>query len=289
MAAKIINWGVDYIRLTSRLPHDHNSFEQEFQRVLKQDRALGYKSRSGGAFGFWGTSTRHGMLAVKDDWRMLQVSGRLAKGMEDIAKVTQNCTRIDVQVTFRVEEGQVAQSIRDFYDAACDAPHTEGRGRKVKLIEENRKAQTVYVGSRASDYYLRIYDKFSESGDENYKNCVRVELEIKGKTSKGMWRKLAEEFAGEGYLLAVLYAYCLRIGIVLPPAPGGSTHEIYKPVPKKCVEATLAWMQRSVKPSVARVVNEYGWLLPLRILLEDVLTENELLTVEKSCAMIWGS
>lgn len=287
--AKLINWGVDYLRVTSRDKKDHVAFEQEFQRVLKKDRVLGYKSRSGGAFGFWGTSSRHGMLAIKEDWHLLQVSGRMAKGMEGICKVTQNCTRIDVQVTFQVGEENVATVIRYMYESACDAPHGEGHPHKVKLIEENRKAQTVYIGSRSSDNYMRIYDKYQESGEEAYKGCVRVELEIKGKTSKGVWKKMSEEGAGEGYLTKILYAYARKVGIEMPEDVGGSSVEVYKPTMMRNIEKTLAWIQKSVAPSISRLVSEYGWLLPVRILLEDVLTEDELLTVCESCAIVWGS
>lgn len=288
-AAKAINWGVDYLRVTSQNEHDKAILEQEFQRVLRKDKALGYESHSGGAFGFWGTATRHGMLAHKEDWSMLQVSGRLAKGMEEIARGTQNCTRIDVQVTVDVGVEEVANFIRQQYENACDAPNVEGRPRKVKMIEENRKAQTVYIGSRASDYFMRIYDKFAESGDENYKGCVRIELEIKGKTSKGMWRRMATERLGEGYLIETLCKFAERVGVEIPDRPGGASVEVYKPILTKSIDHTMAWLQRSVKPSVARCVAEFGWLIPLRILLEDVITEAEFLSVSQNLALVWGT
>lgn len=289
LGAKQINWGVDYLRVTSRFPHDHVTFEQEFQRVLKKDQALGYKPHAGGAFGFWGTATRHALLARKEDWHMLQVTGRAAKGLEQVAKVTQNCTRIDVQVTFRVAEGKVAETIMSMYKEAMAQPYGEGRRPSHKLVLEEWDAQTAYIGKRSSDYFIRIYDKFAESGDENYRDCVRVEIEIKGKTSKGLWKHMASEGCGEGYLIQVLYDQMNRHGITMPDAPGGTTLEVYKPTQARLIDNTVAWLTRAVAPAMQRVVTEFGWLLPIRLLFDDILKEEEMASLCQNLAVLWGS
>lgn len=63
----------------------------------------------------------------------------------------------------------------------------KGKGRTPKFITVlgDKGAWTVYVGSRQSEKYLRIYDKAKEQGDYE-SDRVRIELECKGDIAKAV-------------------------------------------------------------------------------------------------------
>jgi phage replication initiation protein len=82
------------------------------------------------------------------------------------------CTRIDVAI----DAVDSNLSIRKLYDLS-QASYKLPFGRKATLMQSG-KGVTLYVGSRTSELFLRVYDKGAEQGtDDNWK---RVELEMKG-------------------------------------------------------------------------------------------------------------
>lgn len=58
-----------------------------------------------------------------------------------------------------------------------------GSTRNVSRIENNMGGQTIYVGSRTSEKFIRIYDKAAETGDFT-KQWWRFELETKGEFAR---------------------------------------------------------------------------------------------------------
>lgn len=270
--AKLVDAGIDYIRVTCNDELNGVRLRDHFWDTAEQDAQLGYEVQNGGAFGFVGKKSRHALWGVKKDWSMLQVSGRFAQRALAYAHEGTQCTRLDLQVTYQVEEGKVEETIRSLYNVACDHKGEEGMPVKVKMIEERHKAQTVYIGSRASDYFVRIYDKFEESGKEEYRNCVRVELEIKGRASKAIWQRMCTSEDGVGHLLNHLKKIVSKRGIVLPEHFKGKIPQmVFKREPMK-EENQLAWLKRQISPTVTKLSALRGWIQPFSMLFDGALT-----------------
>jgi DNA relaxase NicK len=260
-----------------------------YRAVRKRDLALGYKEQTGGAFGFLGKKCRHSMYGDKGDWGMVQASGYEAKHSLRLAGDGTQATRIDLQVTYWVGEENVERCIRAAYDSACDTQNASHRPSRVNLIESRHKAQTVYVGSRASDVFLRIYDKFEESKKSEYLGCVRFELELKGRMSKALWKKL---IAGETNLRGMLemtVAMLLSKGVSVPSNDIEEMDVLHLKAEPTGVENQLAWLQNQVAPTVKRLVAEYGWITPFRVLFEEALTSLRTRRIMKSLGIVWGS
>ena len=86
------------------------------------------------------------------------------------------CTRLDVQVTIDEPEEHDAERLY------------KKLHRKAKSIIISPGACTVYVGSRRSDLFTRIYEK-----PVNGKRYLRCEFELKGKYSKAAWLSYQEK------------------------------------------------------------------------------------------------
>jgi replication initiation factor len=83
------------------------------------------------------------------------------------------CKRIDLALD--AHDGAIDI---DEYFKLVDEGSASTRAKSWNIIKSQNGGRTLYIGSRASEVMLRIYDKAAEQG-ETY-NWKRIELEIKG-------------------------------------------------------------------------------------------------------------
>jgi hypothetical protein len=262
---------------------------REFERNVADCLKRGYKVIPAGSHGFYGKRAEHALLAQKDERAMLVLSSDAAKYSDRLAREGDNCTRLDVQITVRIGEENVARFLSR-QESRCSR-HRTLRG-KVPVVDGKRrncKTYQVTVGSRTSDVFVRLYDKFLESGEERYRGCVRMEIEYKGKRSQALWACLARFEVGGMSLLQLLLQDLSERGvdtsmvdlerqdIVLPKA---------KPI-KETV--TWGWWASQVAPSVARSVAERGWYTAFSILFGKALTEFDKTSIMNSLSVAWGN
>jgi DNA relaxase NicK len=269
MIAKLVDAGIDYIRVTSQNTRQQGKMLDYYRRILDEDKALGYKETFGGAFGFVGTKTRHALYGKKGDWAMCQVSGSRAKNSLDMCRAGTQCTRIDIQCTYLIEDGTVGQVLRNAYEDACAHVRPKSRPVAVKLIEERHQAQTLYVGKRASDVFIRCYDKYEESGKEEFKNCVRFEVELKGRAAKAIWIEMQNKGTFVAFLLHNLYELLKERGIVLKEDDFDQYPTMQFKKEKTSDESKMAWLHRAVAPTVKHLAAAWGFYAPFHELFDD--------------------
>lgn len=97
--------------------------------------------------------------------------------------------------------------------AAFRSRHFRSRAQDYGIIQSHSRGRdgwTLYLGSRSSDRYLRIYNKAAEQGYTG--QWVRVELELKGDAAQACaahW--VCAEFENPGRLLRTLLADMLTV------------------------------------------------------------------------------
>lgn len=116
-----------------------------------------------------------------------------------------NPTRIDVQLTCEPETEAKAKLWKQFFEDQYGHEQTKGaRARKVTLVTDNNRAHTLYVGSRASDRFIRTYQKtVSERGSKDKRSLVRLEIELKGRRATACHRQ-AQHSGLDQAMIAVL-------------------------------------------------------------------------------------
>ncbi len=89
-------------------------------------------------------------------------------------------SRLDVcaDVSFARDTPGLAGSMALAAAAARESGALQAKTR-IALIDGFGSGDTFYLGSRKSGLFLRVYDKYRESGDEAYKWVWRFELEVK--------------------------------------------------------------------------------------------------------------
>jgi hypothetical protein len=154
-----------------------------------------------------------------------------------------NITRIDIAIDWpdimplsllkeHLDEGKAVTKARDW-----------------NLIV-GRTGRTLYVGSRTSEKFLRIYDKAAESGSDGL--WYRIELECKGDYARGV--ALHIDGAGYDYFGDIIRGFCdwpesifWRDATTSPTLLEG----IAKPEKRR---DTFSWLMKSVVPSVAKLL-----------------------------------
>lgn len=97
-------------------------------------------------------------------------------------------SRIDLAIDVK---GRVAHPL-DVFDA-WNTGNIKTHAKSCKAIDARKqrgetKGETVYIGSRTSDTFLRIYDKGAEQNSDEL--WTRIELELKGQQAKQAQKKM---------------------------------------------------------------------------------------------------
>lgn len=184
---------IDWLTLTS--------YERDFGKAVKsfvdekveivtrqQSRMLGYAgTRAVSADGsiFLGQN-------ISGHW-MLTVSGQLADIIfrhHCLLYMQVRCTRMDVQVTIPEPIGWKQKSFAD------SVAESERFGAYSHIASES--GETVYLGSRKSDAFVRVYEKEAEG---EVKKWLRYEVEYKADRSNGLYKRLRDGASIGGFLV----------------------------------------------------------------------------------------
>lgn len=263
--------------------------QRYFLRIARQDRQDGYETVKGGLYGFVGKKTRHALLGDKEDRSLLQVSGASAQNALVLCRNGDNCTRLDVQITLRVGQENVNWFLAQQERRLLAHPARHGKRPDVDARHKNGKVETVYSGSRKSDVFVRLYDKFAESRKEEHRGCVRFEVVFKGDASKALWAHLAEGDDGIMYLLRLLLHVLEQRGVDTS-AIELQRQDIAIPRRQNTKEnVTLGWWASQVAPSVARISAERGWQWCFHVLFGKACTEWDRTAIMNSFSIAWGN
>ncbi len=163
---------LDYLRLASYTFFYSSviaKFMNEWPGKMKPGRWLQYKG--------WKTESLFVGVADQEAKRHLVIScsGAASNDLADFVKDWKGmyCTRIDVQRTIEKPKHSSLRRIRK-------ATQTENT-----TLVQSKDNDTLYVGSRTSDCYTRLYEK---PLDETY---LRLEFELKGKRARSAWLAMA--------------------------------------------------------------------------------------------------
>lgn len=125
------------------------------------------------------------------------------------------------------------------------------RAQKVNMVI-GTEGNTVYVGSRTSERFLRVYDKAAQMGIEG--NWTRIEMECKGARAKWVASYLMSEgFHGIGALIAD-YVDCPGVDWYTNALHRAEV-DIGAPQAKKVTD-TRAWLMGTVAKTLAKETRE---------------------------------
>jgi DNA relaxase NicK len=249
-ATKQTYTGVDYIRITSL---DHKPVAAWEALVLPEylrEEQAGRKPHWRWMLGYYGRVGEHCFVGKNDSGSMIQLSGALAwSRWYDAGNHSERCTRIDLQVTWPLD-GEPGEYIREQYQVGQLHQPINGRPPSLQLIDTPQGAKMLTVGSRQSEVYGRMYDKYKESKMPEYKSCVRWEIEVKGRQALDLNAYMRDNKYEPGVTRAIVKQFWQYRGMT----PFWDTFEALEMEPpmkrSRTDETKLAWLQAQVAPTI---------------------------------------
>jgi len=194
------------------------------------------------------------------DGFIVKVSGELAQHYwADGMPIGHNVSRLDVAVDVwwgEAPDAVIASHNVETLDARMLA---KSRPWKVACVNGYGDGDTLYIGSRKSVEFIRIYNKEKESNDEPaYRGCTRYEVEYHDESARAIVFRSGARRGSSAWLLGEVSGILHRRGVgaltsLLASEPI-STPTRRAPTPD---EGKLNWLRTQVQPTVKSLLTRH--------------------------------
>lgn len=248
---------IDWFTFTTNDNKQSEHMFNVYRRHIEHDGPMGYPviHKPWVGLGFVGEGSPHLKWGYnsKTGYTIMIGSGDVAhKYWFDALPAAKKVTRFDLCVTtlLKTPIRQLAQKHYDKIDF--------GGQRKFSHIRNSQGGETLYIGSRQSQNFGRLYDKGVESGIAEPGLCWRYEVELKSPKSteaaKTMWEIINNSESAHSAIQGFVWAWFDQRGIPpIFPAEGGKSFRVQTETIISSPEKTLRWLRSQVQPSVKRL------------------------------------
>lgn len=252
--------GVDYARLTHTGP-ERAAWAYEVYRQVVQE--LGWFYTGEAPLAAWGLQGYKGEISgkaasgLREDGAILQVTSHWADTDDLLGLPFTGVPRLDIQVT-TWGQAQPARIPRIVADTSFEASkRVANRPWEVACYDKYGKGDTAYLGSRQSEWFVRVYDKAQESGEEVYEGAIRYEVQITGATARREWAAMQREGKSPARLASLVQGYLGARGVSLPDGVSleSSPRQLVRKEPST-TEQSLRWLGEQVAPTIARLLRK---------------------------------
>jgi len=253
---QVVEVGVDWLTVTSKgLVGIQllNDVAQEAVRASVGENKIEYQEfRAHGYLG-WRTTTVN--FGTRPDGAVCQFKGPIADTFfDELALEVYNVTRIDLQMTVYMSPYNPDYAHMQYLRVKATTPE-EGQ-RKYTYMVDLKGSDTLNVGSRQSEQYGRIYDKYGQSKRQwEYKNCYRFEVELKGDRAKQYAKALHKLENRNEVIRDFVLAWFSERNVLVPElTPGNLSSIMAFSRDKSTVEKKLNWLRAQVAPTVQQLL-----------------------------------
>jgi hypothetical protein len=210
----------DWLTLTSPKDDLGAPFNWWGRALVSGEESRGNKRITWGMHGYTGAHAGRVSWGTRSGGAIICLSGDAAREHLDTGLgLCTNVSRLDIAATVRLSPADSNLEVAHYLQFA-DWHRKVASQMKGSLVQSVQGGQTCYVGSRASELFLRIYDKEQESRDprtkapeERYIGTHRYELEIKGDRALPMAQMVQQSPDAPGLIRATLASHLTRHGV----------------------------------------------------------------------------
>jgi hypothetical protein len=268
-----VDGSIDWLTCTTKSEGARRALFSEAQCILEQAKDLGEPPKAWHFKGYQGLSVfgfRWGTRADSDIAMLSAFDARMH--WYTFASLAENVSRLDLAVTCELQYPfpNVAGVCYDWIMENLENP--ELRKRIYSLVRDTNGGQTLYVGSRASDQFGRLYDKARETqSDELNDKLWRYEVEFKGDRAKAVNARLLDRATIPETVRVGVAEMCLPacptpeiIGTVYLWFDSRHVHPLFYRTSRRVAteiearvtsdELSLLWLAHFVRPTVGRLM-----------------------------------
>lgn len=260
---KLASASIDWLTCTIGEPH-HPADWMKRQAAIHQVATThhqGIEPKPWAWYGYYGYSLPGLKHGTRRDGSIVVASGPEANAIAWLLPVdSMRCSRIDLALTFWLDKDMPHLAKKYALEAhQSRAQAKSGANRRITLYDGFGAGDSLYIGSRSSDQMGRFYDKARESGQSEYKNAWRAEVEFKDERATKVWRSLARLSERERSITTTVANWWRDRGVHLPgPLPAGVQADSRLPTATRDDERQIAWLRDQVQPTVKRLVARVG-------------------------------
>jgi len=196
----------------------------------------------------------------RPDGFIVKVSGELAQHYwADGMPIGHNVSRLDVAVDVwwgEAPDAVIASHNVETLDARILA---KSRPWRVACVNGFGDGDTLYIGSRKSVEFIRIYNKEKESNDEPaYRGCTRYEVEYHDESARAIVLRSGARRGGGAWLLGEVSSLLHRRGVGVLASLLAS-EPISTPTRRAITpdEGKLNWLRTQVQPTVKSLLTRH--------------------------------
>jgi len=250
----IIESQLDWLTCSNKGNDDAPLFRAMGSKLCEWERDIGGLASPFRLHNYRGFRVGRAAFGTHGESSIIALSGDLAdRAFTSLLPLSTNVSRIDTAVTARVEPFDRDIGLEAFHAAEgiwLDDP----RGPKPAGFLNPDAFTSFYLGGRASETYLRLYDKYGESKDDHYRACWRWEVESKGSVAVSLAVACARSSDRATFCQSyVHHSYSARGAE--PPWHSDSEHVLIRGFRRRAdTDRKLSWLRKYVAPSVAKLV-----------------------------------
>jgi len=275
--------GIDYITLWSRSSDEANkSFYSNASDWVAGvgTGARGVKTAT--LYGTKGIRNEGAYIGIGNDSALLNVPGTLAQqAYETFYNSSHTVTRLDIQVTC-TNGYNTDEPMEPFkrYLERLEAFKPTSKGRKAEPSYTGKgETLTIYSGARASPSMGRIYNKWLQSNEVAYKNCIRWEIQLRRSNAQYLADKWLMSTSDEitADIPALVASFWQKRGLIVPFRFIHPQQWRNPPNQQYDYERTLKWLTSAVAPAIERLtgyVSRTKIMLALGLELEGIEAYN---------------
>lgn len=241
--------GIDWITVTCSDPDSRSRFQEFGCSMLHVETGLGEEVSTWRFQQFEGLKAGGAAYGEAEDMACIRLSGPTAHAHWRRAHaLSTSCSRIDLQVTVANVE-DVKGLIATHYAELMDHFKSWLKPPTIDLRWSNRTGATLYLGTRQSDRFGRIYDKGIESKMDHYRGCARYEIQFNGESAKLMARSITRDEVSRPNVEGKVLQYYSERGLRLS-WPCAASSLLSRPRKRTTDARRLRWLNTQVAPAV---------------------------------------
>jgi hypothetical protein len=276
----VLDVGVDWFTVTMPIGLRSRFAASKVSRIMEMAVEKGEERKDTNRLGFVGERINGLFYGFKGDTLMIIASGSTAAEQADFfLPMGNNVTRLDLAVTLHDEIPS-----RDWTEIALSQVMKDGRVEGGSLtthrINGTPTGRTLYIGSRSSDRYIRIYDKTAESPETYAPTAWRWEIEYKRPRSGVVASRLVKDGLSSRNILEHCKATFAGLSVTLPSRTLGPGWIAHRPPRLTTSETRLRYAQRVVAPFLRGLVEAVGEDRVSQALDRSLFTRDRLISTE---------
>lgn len=189
----------------------------------------------------------------KQGWMVVLRGEKASRYWMPFAAYATNVTRVDLQATVWLEVYN-REAIKELFDD-CKRNWVGTQVPNITLIDNGRKGDTLYYGSRSSAQFGRVYDKYAQQNRSGeYLNAIRYEVEYKKPLAGEVVRWLLTDNPTAEQITAKVFNWFSDRRINSPLTLTIEDNAIQYPRKETPIEKKLEWLKKTVRPVYRQLV-----------------------------------